>query len=149
RITHRGTGLFAGVASPLTATRYHSLVVAREGLPPELEVTATSDDGLIMALRHRCHPVLGVQFHPESIFTPDGKRLLANFLAFSQPARIAGARDNSPAQPPATMQESQHMQSQIQSAVQPHPSAAAAKPYKLASRDGHPEPSRVRVAAPC
>jgi anthranilate synthase component 2 len=79
-VRHHGTGVFAGLPDPFEATRYHSLVVAREGLPSALEVTAWTDDGLIMGLRHRSHPVVGVQFHPESICTPVGHRLLAAFL---------------------------------------------------------------------
>jgi anthranilate synthase component 2 len=81
RIRHRGGELFDGVESPFVATRYHSLMVAREGLPPDLEVTAEADDGVIMGLRHRRHPVFGVQFHPESILTPAGRRILGNFLS--------------------------------------------------------------------
>ncbi len=80
-ITHDGTGVFAGLASPFTATRYHSLVVARDSVPAELEVTAESEDGLVMGLRHRELPIEGVQFHPESILTESGHDLLANFLA--------------------------------------------------------------------
>lgn len=80
-IHHRGEGLFAGLPSPMTATRYHSLIVARDGLPETLEITAESPDGLIMGLRHREYPVMGVQFHPESILTTEGKRLLRNFLS--------------------------------------------------------------------
>jgi anthranilate synthase component II len=80
-VHHDGTGVFSGLPDPFEATRYHSLVVAREGLPSSLEVTAWTDDGLIMGLRHRSHPVVGVQFHPESICTPVGHRLLAAFLA--------------------------------------------------------------------
>jgi anthranilate synthase component 2 len=72
--------LFAGLPEPLEATRYHSLVVARDGLPRELEVSAWTDDGLIMGLRHRGMPLFGVQFHPESIATPGGPALLSNFL---------------------------------------------------------------------
>jgi len=79
-VSHFGGPLFSGVPNPFTATRYHSLCVRREGLPPELEITAESPDGVIMALRHRRHPVEGVQFHPESILTSEGKRLLGNFL---------------------------------------------------------------------
>ena len=79
-VEHDGSVLFAGVASPFRAGRYHSLVVHREGLPPELVVSAWTEDGIIMALRHREHPTFGVQFHPESILTQDGKTLLANFL---------------------------------------------------------------------
>jgi anthranilate synthase component 2 len=79
-VSHDGHGLFDGVASPMAATRYHSLIVERETLPKELRVTATSDDGLIMALEHVSRPVFGVQFHPESIATKDGVRLLENFV---------------------------------------------------------------------
>lgn len=81
RVRHEGKGLYAGLKNPFIAGRYHSLAVLREGLPPELTVEATAeDDGEIMGLRHRRHPTYGVQFHPESILTPSGKRLLRNFL---------------------------------------------------------------------
>ena len=80
-ISHTGAGVFAGLPNPFTATRYHSLVVARESVPPELEITAESEDGLVMGLRHRDLPVEGVQFHPESILTTGGHDLLRNFLA--------------------------------------------------------------------
>jgi len=79
-IYHNGQGLFAGLPSPFKATRYHSLIVRRDDLPPELEVTAWTEDGIIMGLRHRLLPVEGVQFHPESIMTEGGKQMLANFL---------------------------------------------------------------------
>lgn len=80
-IAHVGRGVFTGLESPLIASRYHSLIVADEGLPAELEVTArTTDDGAIMGLRHRVWPVHGVQFHPESILTGEGRRMLRNFL---------------------------------------------------------------------
>ena len=79
-IRHDGRGIFAGVPSPFEATRYHSLAVRRETLPPALEVTAEAEDGEIMGLRHRDLPVEGVQFHPESILTREGGRLLGNFL---------------------------------------------------------------------
>jgi anthranilate synthase/aminodeoxychorismate synthase-like glutamine amidotransferase len=81
QITHDGKGVFAGVPSPFTATRYHSLVVARDSVPDELEITAESEDGLVMGLRHREFPIEGVQFHPESILTESGHTLLGNFLA--------------------------------------------------------------------
>ena len=81
QIHHNGTGLFSGLSSPLEATRYHSLIVEESSLPDELEVVATSDDGLVMGLRHRDLDVEGVQFHPESILTEDGHGLLSNFLA--------------------------------------------------------------------
>jgi anthranilate synthase component II len=79
-IHHHGGGVFAGLPQPFQATRYHSLIVRRDDLPDCLEVTAWTEDGLIMGLRHRQHPVEGVQFHPESIMTAAGKDLLRNFL---------------------------------------------------------------------
>ena len=79
-IRHTGGPLYAGIPSPFVATRYHSLVVAREGLPACLEITAEADDGVIMGLRHRTLPVEGVQFHPESLMTKDGMRVIRNFL---------------------------------------------------------------------
>ena len=79
-ISHDGRTLFAGLPNPFPATRYHSLIVEREGLPQCLEVSATSPSGLIMGLRHRELKVEGVQFHPESIMTDAGKQLLGNFL---------------------------------------------------------------------
>ena len=79
-ITHTGHSMFAKVPSPFAATRYHSLVVERTTLPVELEVTATTSDGLIMGLAHRRHPITSVQFHPESIASQYGHRLLRNFL---------------------------------------------------------------------
>jgi anthranilate synthase component 2 len=80
-ISHGGQGVLAGLPDPFEATRYHSLLVDRATLPDVLEVTAETADGLIMGLRHRDLPVEGVQFHPESILTTDGRRLLRNFLA--------------------------------------------------------------------
>jgi anthranilate synthase/aminodeoxychorismate synthase-like glutamine amidotransferase len=80
-ITHDGQGLFAGIATPLTVARYHSLVVDRNGWPETLEITARAeDDDSVMALRHRRYPIHGVQFHPESIMTREGQHLLRNFL---------------------------------------------------------------------
>jgi anthranilate synthase component 2 len=79
-IHHQGQGVFASLPQPFQATRYHSLIVRRDDLPDCLEVTAWTEDGLIMGLRHREHPVEGVQFHPESIMTEVGKDLLRNFL---------------------------------------------------------------------
>jgi anthranilate synthase/aminodeoxychorismate synthase-like glutamine amidotransferase len=79
-ILHRGQGLFAGLPSPMTVARYHSLVAERETLPDCFEITAESQDGLIMGLRHREWPIEGVQFHPESIATQAGPALLNNFL---------------------------------------------------------------------
>jgi anthranilate synthase/aminodeoxychorismate synthase-like glutamine amidotransferase len=80
QIFHDERGLFAGIPNPTIACRYHSLIVERESLPPPLAVTASLDDGTIMALAHCDYPVFGVQFHPESILTESGYRLLANFL---------------------------------------------------------------------
>ena len=79
-VHHKGEGILAGLPNPFSAIRYHSLAVSPEGLPDCLEVTAWTDDGTIMGLRHRQHPVEGVQFHPESFMTPVGKDLLRNFL---------------------------------------------------------------------
>ena len=79
-IRHHGAGVLNGLPNPFQAIRYHSLTVYPETLPDTLEITARSENGLIMALRHKHHPVEGVQFHPESIMTPDGKRLLQNYL---------------------------------------------------------------------
>jgi anthranilate synthase/aminodeoxychorismate synthase-like glutamine amidotransferase len=83
-ITHDGRTIFAGLPSPFEATRYHSLLVERETLPACLEVSAESPEGEIMGLRHRSHPVEGVQFHPESILTRVGQDLLRNFLALGR-----------------------------------------------------------------
>jgi anthranilate synthase component 2 len=94
-IIHQGRGLFAGLENPFPATRYHSLIVRRETLPAILEVTAWTPEGEIMGLKHRQHETWGVQFHPESILTPQGLALIANFTALcgtkAQP-KPAGAR---------------------------------------------------------
>lgn len=114
RIHHEGTGLFAGLPSPFHATRYHSLVVARASLPATLRVTATADDGEIMGIAHREHPVFGVQFHPESALTEHGYRLLDRFLRGPEartemlPDRADGAwavvrDDDTFTPPPATL----------------------------------------------
>ncbi|MGB0123674.1 MAG: aminodeoxychorismate/anthranilate synthase component II [Silvibacterium sp.] len=79
-VEHDGKTVFAGIATPMTCTRYHSLIVSEKNLPKELEVSARTADGTIMGLRHRKYPVEGVQFHPESVLTGDGKRLIQNFL---------------------------------------------------------------------
>ena len=79
-IVHEGDGVFRTLPNPFEATRYHSLIVRRESLPPELEITAETAQGEIMGLRHRRYPIQGVQFHPESIMTGMGKQLLLNFL---------------------------------------------------------------------
>jgi anthranilate synthase/aminodeoxychorismate synthase-like glutamine amidotransferase len=80
-ITHDGRGVFAGLSSPIEATRYHSLAIQPDSLPAVLDVTARSESGVIMGVRHTTLPVEGVQFHPESILTGDGKAILRNFLA--------------------------------------------------------------------
>jgi anthranilate synthase component II len=80
-ITHDGKGVFAGISSPIEATRYHSLAIRRDSVPDALEVTARSESGVIMGVRHKTLPVEGVQFHPESILTPDGHAILRNFLS--------------------------------------------------------------------
>lgn len=90
-VLHTGTGLFAGVPSPFEAVRYHSLVVRRDSVPDELEVTAVTSNGLVMGLHHRHHPIAGVQFHPESILTQHGALLLGNFLETTRIALEASA----------------------------------------------------------
>ncbi|MGH7777764.1 MAG: anthranilate synthase component II [Candidatus Dormibacterales bacterium] len=84
-VHHDGQAPFGGLPSPFQATRYHSLVVDRGSVPPNLEICAWTEDGVVMGLRHRSHPTFGVQFHPESVLTPEGPALLASFL------RLAGA----------------------------------------------------------
>ena len=93
-VHHGGQGIFAGLADPFSATRYHSLVAERPTLPHELEVTAWTSDGLVMGLAHRRRPHFGVQFHPEAYLTQGGKRLLANFLGIA--GITAGDRDQGP-----------------------------------------------------
>jgi len=80
RVYHDSGPLFRGVRSPFEGGRYHSLIVEEEGLPAELEVTAFTSEGVIMAMSHRTHPIHGVQFHPESILTPEGKLILRNYV---------------------------------------------------------------------
>jgi len=79
-VRHNGHGVFRGLPSPLEATRYHSLIVERDSLPDSLEITAETDDGEIMGLKHKSWPLEGVQFHPESVLTEHGKQILRNFL---------------------------------------------------------------------
>ena len=79
-VAHNGQGLYAGLKNPFIAGRYHSLAISREGLPAALLIEATSEDGEIMGIKHQAHPTYGIQFHPESVLTPSGKRLLRNFL---------------------------------------------------------------------
>jgi anthranilate synthase/aminodeoxychorismate synthase-like glutamine amidotransferase len=90
-IQHDGVSLFAGLPQPCEVGRYHSLIAAPETLPPELEVSARTDQGEIMGVRHRSLMVEGVQFHPESILTPDGPALMKNFLGFTGGQRARGA----------------------------------------------------------
>jgi anthranilate synthase component 2 len=80
-VTHDGKGVFEGVESPLEGMRYHSLTVGEQNLPDELIVTASTEDGTVMGVRHRTYPIYGMQFHPESIGTPAGNRIISNFLA--------------------------------------------------------------------
>jgi anthranilate synthase component 2 len=80
RITHTGRGIFRGLNSGFTATRYHSLIVRRETLPESLAITASTEDGLVMAVEHRERPLYGVQFHPESIASENGHAILQNFM---------------------------------------------------------------------
>jgi anthranilate synthase component II len=81
QVRHDGSGVFRGLPNPFTATRYHSLIVERKSLPAKLRVTAETDDGIIMGMQHRDYPLMGVQFHPESVLTESGKQLLKNFLS--------------------------------------------------------------------
>lgn len=90
-IHHDGKGVFAGLKSPFIATRYHSLSVEKDLLPPDLEITAWTEDGEIMGVQHRSRPIFGVQFHPESIATECGHALLANFLEVAGVHRLAEA----------------------------------------------------------
>ncbi|HXW95994.1 MAG TPA: aminodeoxychorismate/anthranilate synthase component II [Gemmatimonadales bacterium] len=94
RITHDGTSVFTGLPSPFTATRYHSLVIAPESVPSELAVTATAEDGEIMAVSHRVHPVVGVQFHPESVLTEYGYRMLDWFLTGGRGRNVPDRADS-------------------------------------------------------
>ncbi len=89
QITHTGTDIFTGIPSPFAATRYHSLMVAREGLPDCLTVTAESEDGVIQGLAHKTLPIYGVQFHPESIASENGHRILGNFIELTKTWRTA------------------------------------------------------------
>lgn len=91
-VFHSGQGVLRGLPSPFAAARYHSLVVEPDSVPPELEVLATTAEGDVMALAHRFHPVTGVQFHPESVLTEHGYRLLANFLGTAVPEPEPSAR---------------------------------------------------------
>ena len=93
RIHHQGDGIFAGLPSPFLATRYHSLVIAPESVPEELRVTATAEDGEIMAVAHATHPVVGVQFHPESVLTEHGYRMLDHFLTGGRGLNVSERAD--------------------------------------------------------
>ena len=91
RISHNGEGLFAGLKNDFKAVRYHSLALQESTLPADLEVTARADDGEIMGLRHRTLPIHGIQYHPESIMTTNGKQQLANFLKIVETHKRKGA----------------------------------------------------------
>jgi anthranilate synthase component II len=96
-VSHEGDGVFSGLPSPFTVTRYHSLALERDSMPACLDITAVADDGEIMGVRHREHAVEGVQFHPEAILTEHGHALLANFLGMraAPPSTLAGERRSS------------------------------------------------------
>jgi anthranilate synthase/aminodeoxychorismate synthase-like glutamine amidotransferase len=81
KIFHKGVGVFKGLPSPIEATRYHSLIIDRDSMPDSLEITAETDDGIVMGVRHKTLPIEGVQFHPESVLTQFGKEMLQNFLS--------------------------------------------------------------------
>jgi anthranilate synthase/phosphoribosyltransferase len=141
RISHQGGALFAGIPATFPATRYHSLIV-EEPLPAGLEVLARAADGEIMAMRHRDAPTYGVQFHPESILTPHGKRLLQNFLAMSvdraSRPRIEGAAPLSPAGPTITLPEA------IDRALTgDHLSATEAEVLMMRIMDGEATPAQI------
>lgn len=84
RITHSGRGIFQGIPSPVRVARYHSLAVDEKTLSPDFEILARTDDGEIMAMEHKKYPVIGIQFHPESVFTEHGKKMIENFLNYEK-----------------------------------------------------------------
>lgn len=110
-VTHDGSDLFAGLASPMRVGRYHSLAVDAQRLPTQLRITAQTDDGIVMGIRHCTRPVFGVQFHPESVLTDDGLELLRNFVDLTRPTALRtvaegighGFRSKSPAAPPVAV----------------------------------------------
>ena len=93
-ITHGGRGIFQGIPSPVRVARYHSLAVDEKTLPPEFAVLARAEDGEIMAMEHRQYPVIGIQFHPESVFTDHGKKMIENFLNIQQIRRETNGSGN-------------------------------------------------------
>jgi anthranilate/para-aminobenzoate synthase component II len=101
QIQHDGRGLFAGLPNPFPAARYHSLVMARDAVPPELRVTARAEDGEIMGVEHVRHPVIGLQFHPESVLTNYGYWLLDRFLGGRRVVDLPSRADQAPPVPPA------------------------------------------------
>ena len=106
-IRHDNSGVLAGVSDPFEATRYHSLIVDRASIPDDLVVTAWTADGTVMGLRHAKHPTYGVQFHPESVLTKEGKKILANFIRRS--ARVNGLTDSSVPTPDSSPQVGQRV----------------------------------------
>jgi len=102
-VTHDGAGVFAGLPSPFRAARYHSLAVDASTIPDALQVTAVSEDGEVMGITHRIHPVTGVQFHPESTLSEHGYRLLANFLGMVLPVGVGDTADDSRMRPVASL----------------------------------------------
>lgn len=126
QVHHDGTGLFAGMPEPFIATRYHSLVVDPASLPPELEVIATTDDGMVMALRHRTLPIFGVQFHPESILTPEGSRLVEGFLRVT--GELAGKPGDAVDAPHAKSAPAASVAAPAGSATAAAPAASASRP---------------------
>ncbi len=123
RIHHGGQGVLRGLPTPFEAARYHSLIVERASLPPELEITAETEDGEIMALRHRDYPIEGVQFHPESILTPAGKTLLRNFLEVTVGSQSAQAGLRSVAAPLASARSSRSALARRHFVAAGHPGA--------------------------
>jgi len=129
QIHHDGNGMFAGIENPFSATRYHSLIIAEDSLPPCLEITARSERGLIMGVRHREFIVEGVQFHPESIMTPAGKAMLKNFLQMC----AAGSAKRAASSKPKTTSDSPVGEQQTTANAPPQTPAATARPSRSAA----------------
>lgn len=145
-IQHEGIGLFSGLPSPLTVGRYHSLIVDRTTLPSMLSITASLEDGTIMALQHREYPVFGLQFHPESVLTAHGYAMLANFLRIVGLATLSvpgnEVRSSSPMQTDAPSPELTFDPSQVPEAWMAHQSLRPHQPYFSHDADSSctPEP---------